>query len=63
MAKSPQDDFSVMLPLKRLLELTELSKQVPALLEENTKLKKQILALRIIQQECMEKIGELEKLL
>lgn len=63
MAKAPEDDFSVVLPLKRLLELTELSKQVPELLQENARLKQQVLALRIIQQQCIEKIGELEKLL
>jgi len=62
MAKK-DDDFGVVIPMKRLLELTELSGQVKVLLQENARLKQQLTALRIIQQECIEKIGELEKLL
>ncbi len=62
MAKK-DDDFGVFISMRRFLELTELSGQVKELCQENAKLKQQVLALRVIQQQCIEKIGELEKLL
>lgn len=62
MAKK-EDDFGVFISMRRFLELVELSGQVKELRQDNAKLKDQILALRVVQQQCIEKLGELEKLL
>lgn len=56
-------DYPVLIPYSELCELLEASKQIKEYKNEVQKLQQQVLALRIIQQECMEKIKELEKLL
>jgi len=61
MAKQP--DYPVLIPYSELCELLEASKQIKAYQAEVDKYKQQVLALRIMQQQCMEKIRELEKLL
>lgn len=58
-----QPDYPVLIPYSELCELLEASKQIKEYKNEVQKLQQQVLALRIIQQECMEKIKELEKLL
>ena len=52
-----------MIPYKQLLELLEVASEVPKLRKELRRCQDQVLALRMIQAECMEKIGQLEKLL
>lgn len=61
MAKQP--DYPVLIPYSELCELLETSKLVKEYKAEVDKYKKQVLALRIMQQECFEKLRELEKLL
>lgn len=61
MAKPP--DYPVLIPYSELCELLETSKLVKEYKAEVDKYKKQVLALRIMQQECFEKLRELEKLL
>lgn len=54
-------DIQVLIPYKYLCELLEASEEVKGLRKDNARLAEQVLALRIIQQECIEKIAELEK--
>ena len=61
MAKQP--DYPVLIPYSELCELLETTKQIKQYKAEVDKYKQQVLALRIMQQQCMEKIRELEKLL
>lgn len=61
MAKPP--DFSVLISYSELCELLEATKQIQKYRAEVDNYKKQVLALRIMQQECFEKLRELEKLL
>lgn len=63
MAKPPLDDISVMIPYPRLCELLKASEEVTELRKENARLNDQLLSLRMIQQECMEKIADLERYL
>ena len=61
MAKQP--DYPVLIPYSELCELLDATKQIKEYKAEVDKYKKQVLALRIMQQECFEKLRELEKLL
>lgn len=61
MAKYP--DYPVLIPYSELRELLEATRQVKAYENEVQLLRQQVLALRIMQQECMEKLRDLEKLL
>lgn len=61
MAKQP--DYPVLIPYSELCELLEATKQIEEFRSEVDKCKQQVLALRIIQHQCLEKIRELEKLL
>lgn len=59
MPKNP--DYPVLIPYSELCELLDASKQIKIYKEEVKRLQAQVLALRIMQQECMEKIGEVER--
>ena len=52
-----------MIPYSELCDLLDAARQIKAYKAEVEKFNQQMLALRIIQQECIEKIGELEKAL
>lgn len=56
-------DPQIMLPYSQLMDLLDVAQQVPKLRKENQRLQEQVLALRITQMECMERIKQLEKLL
>ena len=61
MAKAP--DYPVLIPYSELCELLDASRQIKEYKSEVKKLTDQVVALRIIQQECIEQIGELKKLI
>ena len=61
MAKQP--DYPVLIPYSELCELLDASRQIKEYKAEVKKLIDQVVALRIIQQECIEQIGELKKLI
>lgn len=61
MAKQP--DYPVLIPYSELCRLLDATKQIQEYRLEVEKYKKQVLSLRIMQQECFEKLRELEKLL
>ena len=61
MAKQP--DYPVLIPYSELCDLLDATKQIKAYRSEVDRLQKQVLSLRIIQQECIEKIRDLEKIL
>ena len=61
MAKQP--DYPVLIPYSELCELLETSKRIKGYESEVEKYKKQVLALRIMQQECFERLREIERLL
>ena len=52
-----------MIPYSELCELLDATKQIKAYRNEVDRLQQQVLALRIIQQQCIEKIRDLEKVL
>lgn len=52
-----------MIPYKELQSLLEAVRELPELRKENAWQKEQILALRILYQECLEKIKELNELI
>lgn len=52
-----------MIPYKQLMELLDVAAELPKLRKELRRCQDQVLALRMIQTECMERIGQLEKLL
>lgn len=56
-------DYPVLIPYSELCELLNATKQIEEYRSEVERYKKQVLALRIMQQECFEKLRELEKLL
>lgn len=58
-----QPDYPVLIPYSKLCELLEASERVDSYQAEVTRLKEQVLALRIIQQQCLEQIKELKKLI
>ena len=62
MAKQPPD-YPVLVPYSELVELLHTAELLKEYKAEVDKYKKQVLSLRIMQQECFEKIKELEKLL
>lgn len=53
----------IIIPYKQLCELLQAGEEVKALRAEVKKLSKQIDAMRLVQRECIERIGELKKLL
>ena len=61
MAKQP--DYPVMIPYSELCDLLDAARQIKAYKDEVEKFKQQVLALRIMQQECFEKLREMQKLL
>lgn len=56
-------DYPVLIPYSELCELLDASRQVKEYKAEVKALKDQVVALRIIQQECIDQIGELKKLI
>lgn len=58
-----QPDYPVLIPYSELCELLEATKQIKAYKAEVEKFREQVLALRIMQQECFEKLRDMEKLL
>lgn len=56
-------DYPVMIPYSDLCELLEASKKVKEFEAQVKRYEAQVVALRIIQLECIDKIKELEKLL
>lgn len=62
MAKQPPD-YPVMIPYSELCELLDASRRVKEYAAIVKRLEEQVLALRIMQQQCFEKIGELYNLL
>ena len=61
MAKQP--DYPVLIPYSELCELLEATQQIKEYKNQVEKFEQQVLALRIMQQECFEKLREMEKLL
>jgi len=61
MAKQP--DYPVMIPYSELCDLVDAARQIKEYKAEVKRFEAQVLALRIMQQECIEKIRELEKAL
>ena len=61
MAKQP--DYPVLIPYSELCDLLDAARQIKAYKDEVEKFKQQVLALRIMQHECFEKLREMEKLL
>ena len=55
-------DPQVIIPYSQLVELLEASQRVKEYKSEVKRLNDQVLALRIMQSECMEQIRELKKL-
>ena len=62
MAKRPPD-IQVMIPYKDLVSLLKAAEELPELRKENAWMKEQILALRMLYSECLDKIAELDKLI
>ena len=58
-----QSDYPVLIPYSELCELLQTAQLVKEYKIEVEKFRQQVLALRIMQQECFEKLRELEKLL
>lgn len=56
-----QPDYPVMIPYSELCELLDVAKQIKVYQTEVKRLNQQVLALRIMQQECFEKIGEMRE--
>lgn len=52
-----------MIPYSELCDLLDAARQIKAYKTEVEKYRQQVLALRIMQQECFEKLREMEKLL
>ena len=61
MANPP--DPQVIIPYKQLCELLQAGEEAQQLRKEVKQLRKEVDALRVIQRECINKIGELKKLL
>lgn len=58
-----QPEPQVIIPYKQLCELLQAGEEVKLLRAEVKKFSKQVDAMRIVQRECIERIGELKKLL
>ena len=56
-----QPDYPVLIPYSELCELLEATKQIKEYKAEVARYKEQVLALRIMQQECFEKLREIER--
>ena len=56
-------EYPVMIPYKELQSLLEAVRELPELRKENAWQKEQILALRMLYSECLEKINELNELI
>ena len=54
-------DYPVMVPYSELMELLDVARQVKAYKAEVQKLQSQVLSLRIMQQQCFEKLQELRE--
>ena len=63
LAMPKQPDYPVLIPYSELCDLLDAARQIKAYKDEVEKFKQQVLALRIMQQECFEKLRELQKLL
>ena len=61
MPKQPPD-YPVLIPYSQLVDLLEASQRIKEYKSEVKRLNDQVLALRIMQSECMEQIRELKKL-
>lgn len=59
MAKVP--DYPVLIPYSELCELLDASRQIKEYQSQVKSYEAQVLALRLIQQECLDKIRELQK--
>ena len=62
MPKQPPD-YPVLVPYSQLCELLEASQRVKDYEIQVAQLNDQVLALRIIQQQCLEQLRELKKLI
>lgn len=58
-----QPDYPVLIPYGELCELLDASRQVKEYKTQVKSLESQVVALRVIQQQCLEKIRDLEKLI
>lgn len=61
MPKQPPD-YPVLIPYSQLVELLETSERIKEYKAEVARCNEQLLALRIIQQQCLEQLRELKKL-
>ena len=61
MAKS--SDYPILIPYSELCELLEATKQIEKYKNEVKVLEQQVLALRIMQQQCFEKLRDIERYL
>lgn len=59
MAKRPE--YPVMIPYNELCELLRMAKLVQEYRAEVATLNKQVVALRIMQQECFERLNEIQR--
>ena len=60
---NPLPEPQVIIPYSRLCELLQAGEEAQKLRKEVKQLRREVDALRVIQRECIEKIGELKKLL
>ena len=60
---NPSPEPQIIIPYKQLCELLQAGHEVESLRKEVRRLSKQLDAMRVIQRECIDKIGELRKLL
>ena len=58
-----QPDYPVMIPYKDLYELLQATNRIKEYEAQVERMNRQMLAMRVIQQQCLEKIRELEKLM
>ena len=63
LALPKQPDYPVLIPYSELCALLDSARQIQEYKAEVEKFRSQVLALRIMQQECFEKLREMEKLL
>ena len=56
-----QPDYPVLIPYSELCELLQTAQLVKEYKNEVAKYREQVLALRIMQQECFEKLRQIEK--
>ena len=53
----------ISMPYSEFLEIFEMANTVKQLKQENKRISEQLLALRLIQQECLEKIRQIDRYL